>query len=1410
MSVNTNPVIGTVIIARHGDRQGELGFLLLALTVPRTCLVGPRKWLITPWAPLGFYQSPTTYTATATAITPVGEAEEYQLGALLHSIYADTTSPTYITGLNTTTLTATQLNSTADGGGEGGVIFDSAMALCAYRRRDLPLEFTYSDLSISPCSGQGFYPPSSTANSISLANGSTIISPLGGYQYIQINAVLPTDDVDFEVRFGFRNGTTDGDSSGLTYYPLFGGTSNDTDLTTFVSNLEPSVLQDNLAWCTACKSTGGVCAVYAQAALANSTGNSTSGIGAHHDAVSPVGAGFIGFAVTTAVFLAALAVLASLGIVSFGAASRRRRSNHGNSVPLKGGSLSSQQGLRSTSTTPSIVPTTPPHNTKTTAAVNPASYASSFAILNSGYTPVISSPTSLAAITGATAASINASGASAKPVLSSGALIGIIAGAGALGLIILAMIFWWFWKKRKAKRDEASWWKLDASNNGRRSFAGNVMAGKPTRQADSEVWGHGEFDEMRLDEKSTWGPKEPTNSTATNDQSGGPSYPPSGAPFSSYKHSAPYTPPSMPALSQREQLLGLRPSPAARSLPPPTTSKRNVVGSDSQLLSSNSSTLPPYSPDRPKSPPAPDTSRPTRRPDQQAVVELGNSSKASKRQSMKPSKKDTIINLTSAYGNDALETDRWRLPQASASPVKAPYAPPQRGASMHAVSSRPPLPSASDPIPSQSSPPPATRVDSKPLRELEDILHSFANSQRGTLPPIPDGDSFRTSTASSYGPSIAPLTLHRNPPAADTRHLPISESSDSLSPSSALPVNHRPHYEVNHPLSIYSTAGDIGELPSARDDSPARHRSPLKPLQNCDAVPPALIPAPPALFRSDSHGQSRIDDHPLNRDSHASSTLSDLDDFPSPNPAETHVVRKVSITRTGAPVRLDREESLRLRQAKQNEALSQMGFDSSPAPSLLGNSPAPSTQSTSAPATPRDFNFGPLGGGGGSATKAAKQPDPLTGTGFIPLSAMSVDPGAKSYRSATEIYNSVHATPIRGSYTGVSSEDEGPNEKVRRVSVGNFGNVWSGGNVQLALNKMVSSVFSGDCWKLAIPACLYVVQNNLQFVAASNLDVPTFQVTYNLKILTTALFSVIMLKRKLSAKKWIALSMLAMGVGIVQLQSTAATGAGAKHVGAEMNQAKGLLAVASACMTSGLAGVYFEMVLKGSKADLWIRNIQLSLFSLVPAFVPVILPRITYLLSSSADAVKPQPIFAFFGFWAWSVVLCQVVGGLVTALVIKYADNLLKGFATALAIVFSFVAGVILFNFRVTTAFVVGTFVVVCATVLYNQPDARLPPLPQTVSHKIPATPPTLIQTTFYDPNRSPVIRSRANSPTRGGVTDPVGLYRRSPTTGAITPDLNTTAFDQFSAAQSINMPLMDPETGTERRKSYAEDLPPH
>ena len=137
--------------------------------------------------------------------------------------------------------------------------------------------------------------------------------------------------------------------------------------------------------------------------------------------------------------------------------------------------------------------------------------------------------------------------------------------------------------------------------------------------------------------------------------------------------------------------------------------------------------------------------------------------------------------------------------------------------------------------------------------------------------------------------------------------------------------------------------------------------------------------------------------------------------------------------------------------------------------------------------------------------------------------------------------------------------------------------------------------------KLTVPAGLYVIQNNLQYVATSNLPASVFQVLTQLKIVTTAFFSVFMLSKQLSWQQWFAIVFLSAGVGTVQVSQQMNKSTSSSST--SDNFMLGLMCVLLSCITSGFAGVYFEKVLKSGHISLWLRNIHLSMIGALLSLV---------------------------------------------------------------------------------------------------------------------------------------------------------------------------------------------------------------
>ncbi|KAI7005818.1 P-loop containing nucleoside triphosphate hydrolase protein, partial [Hortaea werneckii] len=386
-------------------------------------------------------------------------------------------------------------------------------------------------------------------------------------------------------------------------------------------------------------------------------------------------------------------------------------------------------------------------------------------------------------------------------------------------------------------------------------------------------------------------------------------------------------------------------------------------------------------------------------------------------------------------------------------------------------------------------------------------------------------------------------------------------------------------------------------------------------------------------------------------------------------------------------------------------------------------------------------------------------------------------------------------------------------------------------------SELARAVFSGDSWKMGIPALLYTLQNSLQYIGISNLDAATFQVTYQLKILTTALFSVTLLGKSLSPRRWTSLVLLMVGVAIVQIplggsetpvlsikdlkdgaafhsprsiwdlkalgnvaagqlskRSATYEGIGEDEaaVNPQLDASIGLSAVMIACGLSGMAGVYFEKVLKDPKGDahrqsVWVRNVQLSFYSLWPALLIGVLFK-------DGEQIAKTGFFTGYNWVVWLAITLQAIGGVVVALAVNYADNIAKNFATSISILVSFLASVFFFDFHITWLYLLGTATVVGATYLYNaDPDHR-------------GRPPPISVTSYNEKNNEPgyfdleSVPTPARTPIRGD-----GLSTSRPTTPGSRSRPRSPGFALLFAVSS-GRPVMD-ESMDERIFQQLEEL---
>ncbi|KAM3723432.1 UDP-galactose translocator [Dirofilaria immitis] len=231
-----------------------------------------------------------------------------------------------------------------------------------------------------------------------------------------------------------------------------------------------------------------------------------------------------------------------------------------------------------------------------------------------------------------------------------------------------------------------------------------------------------------------------------------------------------------------------------------------------------------------------------------------------------------------------------------------------------------------------------------------------------------------------------------------------------------------------------------------------------------------------------------------------------------------------------------------------------------------------------------------------------------------------------------------------------------------------------------------------DLLKMTFPSIAYTLQNNLDFVALSNLNAGIYHVTTQLKIVTTAIFMVIILGRRFSGTQWLAIFLLFGGVATVELSINE----GSVPKKSDENYVLGLSAVLLTCVTAGFAGVYFEHMLKdGSETPFWIRNLQMYSCGVVSAALGCIL--------SERDKILTKGFFYGYNINVIAIILFLSLGGIFISLVVKYLDNLYKSFASAASIISVIIISYLIFHdMQLNLVFITGSATVCGAILLYN------------------------------------------------------------------------------------------------------------
>ena len=240
---------------------------------------------------------------------------------------------------------------------------------------------------------------------------------------------------------------------------------------------------------------------------------------------------------------------------------------------------------------------------------------------------------------------------------------------------------------------------------------------------------------------------------------------------------------------------------------------------------------------------------------------------------------------------------------------------------------------------------------------------------------------------------------------------------------------------------------------------------------------------------------------------------------------------------------------------------------------------------------------------------------------------------------------------------------------------------------------------------MVVPATLYSIQMSLEYIALGNIDAAVFSVLVQTKLLATAGCSVLIMGKRIKKVQLISLVLLMIGVMLCNMKDNTESSESSK---------KGIFATLGIAACSGFAAVYTEKVIKAKrpcndqlpsshdnpskeKYGLAYTQVQLAIVSLVIMGL--------YCSVMEMNQILEKGLWYGFNGPAFLSIFVSALGGLIVAAVLKFADAVLKGYATAISVILTGVLSMVLFGTNLSVLYLLGIGNVICSVILYSAND---------------------------------------------------------------------------------------------------------